>query len=58
MLGQVTLNLCVLHLMGSVGHMVHSGASEARRDTLCRTCVFLHPMGSTGHIVHSGASGA
>jgi hypothetical protein len=33
--GHVVPNLCFLHQVGSVGHVVHSGASEERnRDAL------------------------
>jgi hypothetical protein len=29
-LGLMTLNLCILHPLGSVGHVEHSGASRPR----------------------------
>jgi hypothetical protein len=54
--------LVLLHLVGSVGHVVHFGASAAQNvDALffmLAELVSLHLVGSAGHVVHSVAFGA
>jgi hypothetical protein len=51
------------HLVGSVGHVVHSSASgvrfpKKRTRTSYAELVFMHPVGSVGHVVHCGTSWA